>query len=450
MAVITETVSPVRPSAFDAFDPPEADKYRACVHCGLCLPTCPTHVVLGEEMDSPRGRIYLIRAADEGRIGITDTFVKHMNLCLVCRACETACPSGVQFGAIMETARGQMDRHYRYPRGERWFRDFILGAFTSVERTAWLLRPLRWYQRLGMQRLVRASGVLRLLGRLGEMERLLPEIPDLALRNALPAETPAEGVRRGRVGLMVGCVNRVMFPYVNAASVRVLPVAGYEVVIPKAHRCCGSLMVHEGERERGRAFARQTIDEFEPAGVDFIAVNAAGCGSVMKEYGELLRSDPAYAERARVCAGKVRDITQLLVDTPLDGRLRPLPLTVTYHDACHLAHGQRVRQEPRKLLQAIPELRLVELKESDFCCGSAGVYNLLHPKEAKVFLDRKLERVAETNAEIVVSGNPGCTLQIQAGLRGRGKDVRVLHPAELVDWSLRGGLAAPSPWELGR
>lgn len=450
MAAAAETVLAAGESAFDTLDPPEADKYRACVHCGLCLPTCPTHVILGQEMDSPRGRIYLIRAADEGRIGITDTFVKHMNLCLLCRACETACPSGVQFGSLMASARGQIERHYQYRRAERWFRDFILGTFTNAERTTWLLRPVRWYQRLGIQRLVRASGVLKLLGRLGEMERLLPEIPDLALRNALPAETPADGVRRGRVGLMVGCINRVMFPAVNAATVRVLAASGYEVVIPKAHRCCGSLMVHEGEREPGRTFARETIDEFEKAGVDFVAVNAAGCGSVMKEYGELLQTDPAYAERARTFAGKVRDISQLLADAPLDGRLRPLPLTVTYHDACHLAHGQRVRQEPRKLLRAIPELRLVELKESDFCCGSAGVYNLLHPEEAEAFLDRKLQRVEETNAEIVVSGNPGCTLQIRAGLRARGKDVRVLHPVELVDWSLRGGQAATPPWQLGR
>ena len=297
---------------------------------------------------------------------------------------------------------------------------------------------------------IRASGVLKLLGRLGEMERLLPEIPDLALRNTLPAETPAAGARRGRVGLMVGCVNRVMFPYVNAATVRVLAAAGYEVVIPKAHRCCGSLLVHEGEREGGKAFARETIGEFERAGVDFVAVNAAGCGSVMKEYGELLQTDPAYAERARAFAGKVRDITQLLADAPLDGRLRPLPVSVTYHDACHLAHGQQVRQEPRKLLRAIPALRLVELTESDFCCGSAGVYNLLHPKLAEEFVDRKLQRIAETNAAIVVSGNPGCTLQIQAGLRARGSHVRVLHPVELVDWSLRGGQAETPPWELRR
>jgi len=435
--MVAQPTGKVGPTAFDQLDPPDRELLLDCVHCGFCLPTCPTYLVLGNEMDNPRGRIYLIREASEGKIGITDNFVKHMNLCLLCRACETACPSGVKFGFLMEAARGQVDRHYQYPPAERRFRDSILHNFTDLGRLRAITSLLRFYQRSGLQKLVRASGLLRAFGRLGQMETLLPAIPDQRL-GKLPEVIPAKGEKRGRAGLLTGCVQRFFFAQVNGATARVLSENGYEVVVPRDQACCGSLFVHEGERERGKELARKTIDIFDRARVDVVVVNAAGCGSVMKEYWELLQADAAYAQKAEAFSRKVRDVSQLLAQVPLDGRLRALQRTVTYHDACHLAHGQKVRQEPRTILKAIPGLQFVELKESDFCCGSAGVYNLLHPDLAQKFLDRKIERIKETGAEVVVSGNPGCSIQLEKGLQERGLNIRVLHLVELLDWSYRG------------
>jgi len=436
--MVVQPAEKIGTSAFDQIDPPDTEIALDCVHCGFCLPTCPTYLVLGNEMDSPRGRIWLIRSASEGKIGITDNFVKHMNLCLLCRACETACPSGVKFGFLMESARGQVERHYQYSSADRRFRDLILHTFTDLGRLRTMTGLLRFYQRSGLQKLVRASGILGLFGRLGQMETLLPAIPDQRLRTDLPEIVPAKGERRGRAGLLTGCVQRFFFAQVNRATARVLSENGYEVVIPRDQECCGSLLVHEGEREQAKKMARRTIDIFERAGVDVIVVNAAGCGSVMKEYWELLQTDPAYAQRAEAFSKKVRDISQLLAQAPLNGQLQALPRTVTYHDACHLAHGQKVRQEPRTILKAIPGLQFVELKESDVCCGSAGVYNLLYPDLAQKFLDRKIERIKETGAEVVVSGNPGCSLQIEKALKERGLKIRVVHPVELLDWSYQG------------
>ncbi|MCH7895676.1 MAG: heterodisulfide reductase-related iron-sulfur binding cluster [candidate division NC10 bacterium] len=426
---------------FDHIDPPDTEIYLDCVHCGFCLPTCPTYLVLGNEMDNPRGRIYLMRAVDEGKAKITDRFVEHMNLCVLCRACETACPSGVKFGFIMEAARGQIERNYQYPPKERRFRKFILDTFTDLGRMSTLTSLLRFYQKLGLQKLARSSGVLGFFGRLGKMEALLPPIPD---RQELPEVMPAKGEKRGRVGLLMGCAQRFFLPQVNEATARVLAENGFEVVIPKDQACCGSLLVHEGERERGKGFARKTIDVFERASVDFIVVNAAGCGSVMKEYWELLHNDPVYRERAEAFSKKVRDASELIAQADLNGRLRELKLKVTYHDACHLAHGQKVRLQPRKILKAIPGVQLVELAESDFCCGSAGVYNLLEPDVAQKFLDRKIDRIKETGAEVVVSANPGCTFQIEKGLKEQGLNIRVLHPMEVLDGAYQGTIP-PQP-----
>ncbi|HWT78782.1 MAG TPA: heterodisulfide reductase-related iron-sulfur binding cluster [Candidatus Methylomirabilis sp.] len=424
--------------SFDRHDPPEMEKILDCVHCGFCLPTCPTYLVLGNEMDSPRGRIYLMRAAAEGRVGIGETFVKHMNMCLVCRACETACPSGVQFGQLMESARGQARRKYPEALSDRLFRSLILETFTSPERLRLLLAPLRLYQRLGIQDLLRRTGLLRLFGRWGAMDAMMPRLPAASLSANFPELTPAVGPRRGRVALLLGCAQHAFFPDVNLATARVLAANGFEVVAPRRQGCCGSLMVHEGEREKGKALARATIDAFEPASADFIAVNAAGCGSVMKEYGELLKDDPNYAARADAFGRKVRDVSQILAEAGLTGRLHPVNLKATYHDACHLAHGQRVRSEPRALLAGIPGLQLVPLRDADFCCGSAGIYNLLHPGVSREFLNRKLDRLVETGAQVVISGNPGCTIQMAMGLRERGAPMRAVHTVEVLDWSYRG------------
>jgi len=429
--------------SFDVIDPPDTELYLDCIHCGFCLPACPTYRILGNELDSPRGRIYLIRAASEGKIGISDSFVKHMKLCLVCRACETACPSGVQFGHLMETARGQIDRNYTYPPAERRLRNFILSNFTSADRLTWLLRALRLYQRSGLQALVRASGLLTLFGRLGQMEGLMPSIPDLNLRHALPEMTPAIGPKRGRVGLLAGCVQSVLFPGVNLATARVLAENGYEVVAPKAQGCCGSLLIHEGERERGKALARKTIDLFERAEFDAVVVNAAGCGAAMKEYGDLLHVDPQYAQRAAIFGNKVKDVSQVLAAAPINGKLGSVPLKVTYQEPCHLVHGQRVREAPRALIRSIPGLQFIELKESDVCCGSAGIYNLINPTEAREVLERKLDRIAESGAEVVVSGNPGCLIQLEVGIKRRGMKVRVAHTVELLAWAYDAGAGSP-------
>src|SRR5256886_16853907 len=283
-------------SAFDQIDPPDAELQLDCVHCGFCLPTCPTYLVLGNEMDSPRGRIYLIRAASEGKIGISDNFVRHMNLCLLCRACETACPSGVKFGFLMESARGEMGCTYRDSPSDRRFKHLILRTFTDPRRLRAVTGLLSFYQRSGLQKLVRASGTLRLFGRLGKMEALLPAIPDKRRRKELPEVVPAKGEKRGRVGLLVGCVQRFFFADVNSATARGLSENGYDVVVPRDQGCCGSLLVHEGDREQAKALARRTIDVFERAHVDLVVVNASGCGSVMKEDWGVLHTEPAHAD----------------------------------------------------------------------------------------------------------------------------------------------------------
>jgi glycolate oxidase iron-sulfur subunit len=389
-------------------------------------------------MDSPRGRIYLMRAAGEGRVEIGDSFAKHMSLCLVCRACETACPSGVEFGRLMEAARGQVARKHAYSLPDQLLRKVVLETFTNRDLLRILLAPMRLYQKLGIQRVIRSMGFLKVLGRWGAMERLMPPLPDPALAAHFPELTPALGPRRGRVALLLGCAQHAFFPDVNLATARVLAANGFEVVAPRGQGCCGSLLVHEGERERGKALARRTIDVFEAAGADLVAINAAGCGSVMKDYGELLKGDPKYADRAAAFGRRACDVSELLAKAGLAGTLHPVKLRVAYHDACHLAHGQRVRAEPRALLTAIPGLELVPLRESEFCCGSAGIYNLLHPELSREFLERKLDHLAETGAQVVVAGNPGCLLQIAMGLRERGLAMRAVHTVEVLDWSYRG------------
>ena len=403
---------------FSGPDVPDLDEIRKCVHCGICLPQCPTYRVLGEEMDSPRGRLYLMRAAAEGRIGLTETFRRHLDLCLGCRACETACPSGVRFGSLLEATRAQLQRHGP-PARRRLLQAIIYSVFPHPKRVGAALAALRLYRRSGLQRLVRATGVLEMFPRLAAMEALVAEVTDAA---PLPGLVPARGHARGRVGLLSGCVQRHLYPGVNRDTARLLSLAGYDVVVPATQGCCGALELHAGRSDELRARARALTAAF-PDDLDFVVTNAAGCGSAMKEYGH-------WAPEAAGLAARVRDVTEVLADAPL--ALGRLELTVTYHDACHLAHGQRVRQEPRALLRRIPGLRLVELVESDLCCGSAGVYNLLEPAIARELLDLKVRRIAESGATVVATGNPGCLLQIAQGCRARGLDVELVHPVELL------------------
>jgi glycolate oxidase iron-sulfur subunit len=404
--------------AFSGPDIPDLDDLRKCVHCGICLPQCPTYRVLGEEMDSPRGRLYLMRAAAEGRVRLSATFARHMDLCLGCRACETACPSGVPFGSLLEATRAQLRRHGPPPK-RRLFEAFILAVFPRPERMGAALHALRLYRSSGLQRVVRTSGLLRLFPRLAAMDALLARIPRA---EPLPLLIPARGRARGRVGLLTGCVQRHFYPGVNRDTARLLSLAGWDVVVPRAQGCCGALELHAGLTDALRGRARRLMSAF-PDDIDFVVTNAAGCGSTMKAYGRWVTGGAGLATR-------VRDVAEILVDAELP--LGPLDLTVTYHDACHLAHGQRVRQEPRALLRRIPGLRLVELVESDLCCGSAGVYNLLEPATARALLDLKVRRIEESGARVVATGNPGCLLQIAQGCRARGLDVALVHPVELL------------------
>jgi glycolate oxidase iron-sulfur subunit len=413
----------------------EYSQLLQCVHCGFCLPTCPTYAELGQEPDSPRGRIYLIKALADGRAALTDSLAEHLSLCLGCRACESACPSGVPYGHLIEAGRAELEA--RRP-GSLWRRLVRRAAFDGLLPRPALLRAvaraLRGYQQSGLQRLVRGSGLLQLFpASLAASERLLPPLPPAGRGGRLPEVVPARGTRRARVGFLHGCVQDAVFRAHNEATLRCLARQGAEVAIPRAQRCCGALHAHAGEPEAARALARDTIAAFEGAGVETVVVNAAGCGAHMKAYGHLLRHDPAWAARGAAFARTVVDVTEFLARAPLIGPLGPLPLRATYHDPCHLAHGQKVRGEPRALLRAVPGLELVELGEAEMCCGSAGIYNLTEPAMAARLLERKMAHVEATGASAVVTANPGCILQIAAGLRARGRDVAVLHVVEVLD-----------------
>ncbi|MDH7571111.1 MAG: heterodisulfide reductase-related iron-sulfur binding cluster [Armatimonadota bacterium] len=398
------------------------DRLLDCVHCGFCLPTCPTYAELGLEMDSPRGRLYLIRALADRQVSYTRRLVAHLDGCLDCRACETACPSGVRYGALLEEARHAIRGGFTRSSHERAIQWLVEQVFPYPQRLRWLLQPARLTQRLGLSALLRA--------RLREMMELLP--PKTAVAS-VPPLTPARGTRRLRVGFLTGCAARVLCPEMNAAMVNVLARNGCEVVAPAAQGCCGALHLHSGAREQARLLARHNIDVFLAEHPDVIVANAAGCGAVMKEYGELLAGDPDYAAKAKEFSRRVRDFTELVVE--LDGfekGLGPLPVTATYHDACHLAHAQGIRTQPRQLLDAIPDLKRTELPESDWCCGSAGVYNITQSAMANRLLRRKLANIERTGASMVVAANPGCLIQIRAGVRRRHLNVEVLHPAEVM------------------
>jgi glycolate oxidase iron-sulfur subunit len=415
-----------------------AHRLMDCIHCGLCLSSCPTFDELGTEADSPRGRIYFLRAVMEGRAEITPAIAGHLDLCLGCRACETACPSGVHYGSILEHAREMTESRVRRP----WYRRAARKALLAMLTDRSLLSSIVLLGRLpgllaGRRELYVPGFVARLVSHEARGPARLP-LPGPKVA-APPEVTAACGRPRARVGLLSGCAMQVLFSHVNAATVRVLTRNGYEVVVPGNQGCCGALHLHQGARERALQLARGNVDAFEGAGVDFIAVNSAGCGSTMKEYGELLSSDPDYAKRASDLAARVCDVSELLASAGPVPPERTLDVAVAYHDACHLAHGQGIRSEPRRVLASIPGLRLVELPESDWCCGSAGVYNFMQPQMAKRLQKRKLDNIVATGAQVVAAGNPGCHLWILAAVREAGLSLRVAHPVELLDEAYEGG-----------
>lgn len=424
------------------FDFVDRDLLRQCVHCGLCLPTCPTYRALGVEHDSPRGRIrQMVRLADLELTPSNDRLRLHTGQCLDCRACETACPSGVHYGRLIEATRAEL-----YPKtfGEFLLRKLLLGgAFGSGAALDGLGFAMRAYQKLGVQAVVRGLGILRPLPSLGRLEGLMPRAQGGLVRERLPEVTPPVGERRYRVALLEGCVQAQLFGDTNAATVRVLAANGCEVVLPSGQGCCGALHVHSGEKQMAQELARRNIAAFEASGADYYIVNAAGCGSTLKEYDVLLEDDPAWAERARRFVAKMRDVSEFLAEAGLTMPLGEVRARATYHDACHLAHGQRITAQPRELLARIPGLELVPLPDSDTCCGSAGIYNLTHYDLAMDILEWKVDAVASTGADMVVAANPGCIIQIEHGLAKRGLHVEVIHPIDLLDRSLRATRSRP-------
>lgn len=419
--------------ALPADVPQEAD-LRKCVHCGLCLNACPTYRELGVEMDSPRGRIYQMVEVSEGRSPISEDYIEHIELCLACRSCETACPSGVQYGRLIEGALAQIENATRRSipqRLARWF------AYSWLLRSRMLLRAvglgLLVYQRSGLDRMMRESGFLDSLGRLGELAQLAPQAQAPFFFSSIGKVFPAEGVTKHRVALMAGCMQNVFFSRLNEATVRVLCKNGCEVTVPAAQECCGALQVHAGLRTIGREQAKKNITALESADFDAIITNTAGCGSVLKEYPELFEHDPEWHDRAQAFAGKMRDVSEFLASIDLNTEFGRLERTVTYQDSCHLLHGQKISTPPRQMIQAIPGVKLHELPMSEICCGSAGVYNVEHTDISMSLLEDKMRMIESTRADMIVTANPGCMLQLEAGTRRFSRPIPVLHVVELLD-----------------
>jgi len=434
---VTQTKE-IAPSGFGGADRPSWEYYNRCVHCGLCLNACPTYRELGVEMDSPRGRIYQMIAVDEGRLAIGESFVRHMDLCLDCRACETACPSGVEYGKLIEAARTQIERQYPRPWLERLARQLVfrhLFPSPAALKVAGFL--LRCYQVSGLEEMIRGSGLLEDFPRLAELQALSPRSESPMFFSQIGATFPARGARRYRVALHAGCMANFAFARLQEATVRVLQENGCEVVVPAGQICCGALHVHAGMRDLARQLAQRNIDRFQAAfqaeKFDAILTNAAGCGSTLKEYDYLLKDDPRWAAPAQEFSRRMKDVTEFLAEAGLTQQFAPLPGTVTYQDSCHLAHGQKVRQAPRQLMQSIPGLRLVEMPLSDLCCGSAGIYNVTETELSMRLLKGKMEAVNSTGAGVIVTANPGCILQLRAGVKLHGQEQEVLHVVELLD-----------------
>ena len=416
------------------FDKPQQRDLDKCVHCGLCLNACPTYRELGVEMDSPRGRIYQMVQVAEGRMEINDDYVEHIDLCLACRACETACPSGVQYGRLIEAARAEIATHRKPPLLTRLIQWLVFGHLLTTPALLKLVGYMTYfYQRSGLQAVVRRTGFLDSLGRIGQLERLAPDAEPPFYFDQMGKVFPAHGETKRRVAFLAGCIANISFARLNEATVRVLQHNGCEVTVAAGQGCCGALHVHAGLREMGRRQALQNIEALEGGGYDAYITNAAGCGSVLKEYPELFEHDTSLHERAEAFSSKVKDVSEFLASIEFNRDLGALPITVTYQDSCHLLHGQKVRTQPRELLAAIPELRFKELPFSEICCGSAGIYNIEHTDMSMSLLEKKMEMARLTGAETIATANPGCLLQMRAGAEMFGGAKRVVHVVELLD-----------------
>jgi glycolate oxidase iron-sulfur subunit len=412
------------------------EDYARCVHCGLCLNHCPTYRLWGREADSPRGRIRQMMLVEDGKLSVGDSFVTHMDRCLDCRACETVCPSGVEYGKLIEHARGEIDRKYRRPFFSRLARNyFYRKVLPFPRRIAAAGRAARIYQRSGLQWLARNSGLLRLLG-LAERERLMPSVSSEFFFSRLGKTFPSVGTPRARVAFFAGCVAQVSFTDLNDATIRVLQANGCEVVVPASQLCCGALCVHAGVRDVAAELARTNMTAFLAEPFDAIVTNAAGCGSTLKEYEHLFPAGTDEHDRAIQFQSKVRDVTEFLAELGLSAPLKNLPIRVTYQDSCHLLHGQKISAAPRDLIRAVPGVELVEMAHGDQCCGSAGVYNVTETRAAMDILASKMENIGATRAQAIVTANPGCILQLRAGAKIHGTGQEVLHVVELLDRAL--------------
>ncbi len=437
MATIPPT-PPISVSDFLGEDAPrEVDMYR-CVHCGLCLSACPTYMELGVETESPRGRIALMKAVNEGRAPISDRIAAHWDLCLGCRACEAVCPSGVPYGRLIENTRVQQIRKGRQSWRARGLKAVLLRGLLP---RLWLLRLLasgtRLYQRSGARWLLKTSRVLKLLP--GGLDQLDAQLADLPRRFFGPTRTPypAQGETRRRVGLLSGCVMPVVHAPTMDAAVRVLQRNGCEVVVPMGQGCCGALNLHSGDAQMARRMAKRNIDTFLDAGVEQVLTASAGCGSAMKEYSDLLKDDPVYAEKAQRFAGLTMDITEFLADLPLESPMGMVEARVTYQDPCHLAHAQRITKAPRQVLQSIPGVELVEMENASRCCGAAGTYTITQRDMSERLLDSKMRWLSDTGATVIATANPGCVLQLEMGLKRAGLNGHVCHVVDLLDQAYR-------------
>ena len=427
---------------FDPNNPPQQELIDTCVHCGFCLATCPSYRVIGKEMDSPRGRIYLMDAINKGEAFIDEATSPHFDSCLGCLACVSTCPSGVQYDKLIAATRPQVERNQPRTLADRLIRTLIFNLFPYPNRLRTFIPSLLLYQKSGLQKLIRQTGFLKKVSpRLAAMESILPQITTNSLYDRLPEIIPAQGKKRYRVGMILGCVQRLFFDSVNEATVRVLTANGCEVVIPKSQGCCAALPAHQGQEEQAQSLARQMIDSFANTDVDAVIINAAGCGHTLKEYGHILADDPQYKRQAQQFADKVKDVQEFLSEVGLTVKLSPITnkeLLVVYQDACHLLHGQKISLQPRQLLKQIPGIKLTEPIDAALCCGSAGIYNMLQPEVADELGQQKVTNLVNTGAELIASSNPGCSLQITKHLNLQHKAIELLHPMELLDYSIRG------------
>lgn len=425
-------------SDFAKFDKPQQQDLDKCVHCGLCLNACPTYRELRVEMDSPRGRVYQMVQVATGAAPITDSYREHIDLCLACRGCETACPSGVQYGRLVEAARADIEANTERPWHVQMLRNLVFRNLLPSRTNLSLVARMLWiYEATGLKKLARSTGLMKLMGRMGELESLAPPIETPFFFEYYGKVLPAEGTQRYRVAFLGGCIANVSFARLNEATVRVLRRNGCEVSIPADQTCCGALHVHAGIRDTARELARKNMDALLNRGYDAIITNAGGCGSTLKEYHELFEHDPDYKEKSAQFSGLVKDINEFLASIELNPNMGPVNANVTYQDSCHLAHGQKVRTAPRKLLKSIPGLTLREMTNSDICCGSAGIYNVLHTDIAMSLLEKKMENVNRSKAELIATSNPGCMIQLRVGTQRFGQGQRVAHVVELLDEAYR-------------